>query len=89
MRVIRGKDRFWKVVKYIGDGAYYANCKCGYEYTCGDIMNRREDEKWTLYSYCPYCGARKKEYNPEVIKTNIRIEDHYCKKYHIKKVDEP
>lgn len=34
--------------------------------------------------YCPCCGARKKEYNPEVIKTGIDIADHYKQKYHIK-----
>jgi len=77
MRVKRGKDRFWKVVKYQGDGAYYATCKCGYKYCCGDCISRRKDEEWILYQYCPCCGARKKEYNPEVIKLDIDICDLY------------
>ena len=81
MRVIRGKDAHWKVVKYIGDGAFYATCKCKYEYCCGDNMNRKEDITWTLYRYCPECGARKKWYNSEVIKLDEDIVDHYKKRH--------
>jgi hypothetical protein len=81
MRVKRGKDRFWKVLKYQGDAAYYANCKCGYEYCCGNSVNRHNYKDWTIYMYCPCCGARKKEYNPEVIKTRIDIDEHRRKKY--------
>jgi hypothetical protein len=53
MRVKRGKDRFWKVLKYQGDAAYYANCKCGYEYCCGNSVNRHNYKDWTIYMYCP------------------------------------
>ena len=68
MRVKRGKDSHWKVCKYKGDGAFYARCKCGFYYCCGDILNRKEYFKWTFYHYCPSCGARKKWYNTEPIK---------------------
>ena len=30
----RSTDHFWQVVKYKGDGAFYARCKCGYRYCC-------------------------------------------------------
>ena len=30
----RGKDHVWELVKYIGDLAIYAKCKCGYHYNC-------------------------------------------------------
>ena len=67
----RGTDHEWLVVKYKGDGAVYARCKCGFEYNCGK-SRRMEDGTWTMaqyptiiYSYCPYCGARKKRYNEE------------------------
>ena len=68
MRVKRGKDSHWKVCKYKGDGAFYARCKCGFYYSCGSIMNHKEYTEWTLYLYCPSCGARKKWYNTEPIK---------------------
>ena len=67
----RGTDHEWLVVKYKGDGAVYARCKCGFEYDCGK-SRCREDGTWTMaqyptiiYPYCPYCGARKKLYNEE------------------------
>mgnify|MGYP006908809691 CR=1 FL=1 len=81
MRVKRGNDRFWKVLKYQGDGAYYATCKCGYEYCCGDILHRKTNDTWVIYLYCPYYGARKKEYNDVPIKTGIDIDEHWRKKY--------
>lgn len=31
----RGTDHEWHVVKYKNDGAVYARCKCGFEYTVG------------------------------------------------------
>jgi len=68
MRVIRGKDSHWKVCRYTGDGAFYAHCKCGFYYSCGDIINRIKDTDWKIYRYCPCCGARKKWYNEEPIK---------------------
>ena len=66
MKVKRGKDRHWRVIKYKDDVGYYAKCKCKFEYRCGDMFNRQQDVTWTLYRYCPNCGARKKWYNPEV-----------------------
>ena len=67
----RGTDHEWLVVKYKGDGAVYARCKCGFEYDGGE-SRCREDGTWTMaqyptiiYPYCPYCGARKKRYNEE------------------------
>ena len=67
----RGTDHEWLVVKYKGDGAVYARCKCGFEYDCGK-SRCREDGTWTMaqyptiiYPYCLYCGARKKRYNEE------------------------
>lgn len=67
----RGTDHEWLVVKYKGDGAVYARCKCGFEYDCGK-SRCREDGTWTMaqyptiiYPYCPYCGVRKKRYNEE------------------------
>ena len=68
MRKGRGIDHSWKVCKYFGDAAFYARCKCGWYYACGDTMDRREPEKWILYHYCPSCGAHKKWYNNEVIR---------------------
>ena len=71
MRVKRGKDKWWKVYKYAGDGAYYARCKCGWYYACGSILSEERDpDKWKMYSYCPRCGARKKLYNIEPIKSD-------------------
>ena len=71
MKMKRGTDHEWFVVKYKGDGAVYARCKFGFEYDCGK-SRCREDGTWTMaqyptiiYPYCPYCGARKKRYNEE------------------------
>lgn len=67
----RGKDHTWSVVRYKGDGAFYARCKCKYEYCCSKLD---ESHPWRtiidenkMYNYCPYCGARKKLYNPEPV----------------------
>ena len=79
MKVKRGKDAHWKVVKYQGDLAYYATCKCGFDYCCGNGLDRKDDITWTLYRYCPICGARKKWYNFEVIKLEQDVLDHYKK----------
>ena len=71
MKMKRGTDREWLVIKYKGDGAVYARCKCGFEYNCGK-SRRMKDGTWSMtqyptimYQYCPYCGARKKRYNEE------------------------
>ena len=73
MRLKRGKDSYWKVGKYQGDVAWYARCKCGFQYRCSSNL-RNEDGTWsfkqyisTLYPYCPNCGARKKWYNEELV----------------------
>ena len=34
MRVKRGKDSYWHPIKFKGDGAIYARCKCGFYYPC-------------------------------------------------------
>lgn len=67
----RGTDHEWHVVKYKNDEAVYARCKCGFEYNCGK-SRRMEDRTWSIkqyptimYSYCPWCGTRKKWYNEE------------------------
>ena len=74
MKMKRGTDHEWTVVKYNGDAAVYAKCKCGFEYNCGR-SRRMEDGTWSIkqyttimYPYCPSCGARKKRYNEEPVK---------------------
>ena len=86
MKMKRGKDSYWKVVRYNGDMALYATCKCGYEYNCGRSKSPTSmiQVPALFYRYCPYCGARKKWYNEEPINTGIDIADHYKQKYHIK-----
>lgn len=71
----RGTDHNWQIVKYKGDIAIYAKCKCGFHYNCGG-SKRGQDGVWSLtqevksekiYPYCPFCGARKKYYNDNCI----------------------
>lgn len=71
MKMKRGTDHEWLVIKYKGDGAVYARCKCGFEYNCGK-SRRLEDGSWSIrqyptvmYPYCPWCGAKKKRYNED------------------------
>lgn len=70
----RGTDHNWQVVRYIGDSALYARCKCGYRYICSSNTKNKDGTlsfKQTitiLHHYCPNCGARKKWYNEEPIK---------------------
>lgn len=71
MKMKRGTDHEWLVIKYKGDGSVYARCKCGFEYNCGK-SRRMKDGTWSMtqyptimYQYCLYCGARKKRYNEE------------------------
>ena len=63
----RGTDHYWRVIKYKSNMAYYARCKCGFEYGCGNAFPDKGINK--IYPYCPACGARKKWYNttPETI----------------------
>lgn len=72
----RGIDHSWEVREYLGDIAWYARCKCGFEYACSK-SKRNNDGTWSveqeidwLAHYCPNCGARKKWYNLEIIKIN-------------------
>lgn len=71
----RGTDHTWEIRKYKGDGALYAHCKCGYEYAASE-NERNPDGSWSLkqviyslFRYCPWCGARKK-WMTETIKFN-------------------
>jgi hypothetical protein len=72
----RGKDHNWELIKYNGDRAVYARCKCKFEYSIflyrngtkdfkvdenGQLMIARKPD--TMYLYCPRCGAKKKTYN--------------------------
>lgn len=66
----RSIDHYWQFVKYLGDAAYYAKCKCGFRYACykelpDSILITPSPEK--LYNYCPYCGARKTRYYEEPV----------------------
>ena len=68
MRKGRGIDHHWEIRKYNFDLALYAHCRCGFEYACS--RNKKiendfifEQEIGSLYSYCPNCGAHKKQHN--------------------------
>ena len=70
----RGTDHEWKLIKYSGDLAIYAECKCGHYYNCGRNI-RNEDGSWSVnqiptvfYPYCPCCGARKKRHSKKIEK---------------------
>lgn len=71
----RGKDSWWRMVKYPYNGAIYAVCKCGYERSAfrnylhdkrGEFKRNESGELIllrepdNLKNYCPDCGARKK-----------------------------
>ena len=68
----RGADHWWHLVRYDGDIAIYASCKCGYRYPCSS-SKRNDDGSWSfvqevtkLFPYCPTCGARKKWYSDDI-----------------------
>ena len=66
MRVKRGKDRWWRMIRYKGDLAIYAKCKCGFIYNCSTFNTNEYKTKINLlYHYCPQCGAYKKWYENE------------------------
>ena len=72
----RGKDHWWRIVKYKGDVGYYARCKCKFHYVCSEF-NREEGGPLSmfnpnmLYHYCPICGAKKKWYDYDVQKLDM------------------
>ena len=82
MKGKRGTDHGWHLVKYCGDGAIYAECKCGNRYSCSRA-ERNEDGSFNpfrqiptvFYPYCSSCGARKKWHSCEVEKSNKNIMD--------------
>ena len=77
MKNKKGTDHYWTLVKYDGDAAIYAECKCGHYYCCSREL-RNEDGSLTFkqiptifYPYCPCCGARKKYYSSEIEKRSM------------------
>ena len=75
MKHKRGSDHNWDIRRYIGDVAYYAFCKCGWYYSCGSVLHK--EKPFSLYCYCPNCGARKKWYNSDPRQMNKSILDLY------------
>lgn len=77
MKGKRGTDHEWNLVKYDGDGAIYAECRCGHYYNCGrDLKNKDglslfKQIPTIFYPYCPCCGARKKRFNSEIEKRSM------------------
>lgn len=76
MKNKRGTDHNWQIIKYNGDMALYAKCKCGFRYCCSSNI-RNIDGSWSIkqeitkiYPYCPCCGVRKKTYDSEINKIN-------------------
>lgn len=78
MKNKRGTDHNWQIIKYKGDIAIYAKCKCGFYYNCSESI-RNEDGSWSpiqevkinkIYPYCPWCGVKKKTYDNEITKIN-------------------
>lgn len=71
----RGTDHTWQLIKFKGDSAIYARCKCKHYYNCGRPV--RDDNGCLIpfrqvptifYPYCPICGARKKRRTVEIEK---------------------
>lgn len=58
----RGTDHECRVVKYQGDGAVYARCKCGFEYNCGKSRCRK-DGTWSMI-----CGKEMEDEDLEYIR---------------------
>ena len=74
MRNKRGTDPGWTIIKYKGDIALYALCRCGFRYSASESEGKTKEGTWSLkqkisklYSYCPSCGARKKYYSDIII----------------------
>lgn len=66
----RGTDHTWELVKYSGDIAVYARCKCKFRYSVGDMREQNSD--YLFYPYCPMCGAKKKWYSDKLRKIEER-----------------
>ena len=64
----RGTDHTWQLVKYLGDIAIYAKCKCSFRYCCsqGCTPGELKQIPKVFYPYCPNCGARKKWRTTEI-----------------------
>ena len=62
----RKRYNSWKFVKYKGDIAIYAKCKCGFHYSCyiDDATNpfKVTPDPNQLYPFCPMCGSKKEIY---------------------------
>ena len=79
----RGMDHTWQLIKYKGDAAIYAKCKCGHRYRCSTDGYDENGKRTPIiqvptifYPYCPICGARKKWYTNEIQKIDkYRFED--------------
>lgn len=62
----RGTDHTWQLVKYSGDGAIYARCKCKHHYNCGR-SKRNKDGSWssiqvpTVFYKYEFDGFRKEK----------------------------
>ena len=75
MHMKRGKDSLWRPIKFLGDAAIYAKCKCGWYYPCYTMKDNTliaEIDPNKMYHYCPYCGARKKRYLTTIEKLPAR-----------------
>jgi hypothetical protein len=74
MKMKRGTDHNWNIRKYKGDIAFYAHCRCSFQYVCSTDAKTEDGMRTTrqiiskIYLYCPQCGARKKWYNEEPIR---------------------
>ena len=74
------KRNLWNKIKFKGDVAIYAQCKCGYHYACSRLV--KKDESWVndeykFYPYCPMCGVKKRFIATEVTKID-EFEWDYC-----------
>lgn len=66
-------DSLWRPIKFKGDCAIYARCKCGFYYPCykgPDATFKVEIDPYKMYHYCPQCGARKKRYLTTIERLN-------------------
>ena len=71
--VKRGTDHKWEIIRYKGNMALYARCKCGFEYRCSrtefiesvDGSKSSKEHIAIIYPYCHCCGAKKEFYNAE------------------------